>query len=244
MAIVAVEWPAPARVKAYYTTRSDGVSKGPYSQFNLATHVDDEPAAVAENRQRLRTQLELPEEPLWLRQTHSTLAIDASDYHDDIEADACYSHAHSQVCVVMTADCLPLLISNQAGTEVAAVHAGWRGLVNGAIENTLNKFQAPMSELLVWLGPAIGPRHFEVGAEVKQAFCDTEPMAEQAFVVSINAGRFMADIYTLARQRLQRQGVTQIFGGKLCTYSDAEQFYSFRRHAITGRMASLVWIEK
>jgi YfiH family protein len=244
MGIVTVDWPAPAGVRACYTTRSGGASVGEYREFNLATHVGDDAAAVTRNRRQLQTALELPQEPLWLNQTHSTTVVDAADYYPGVEADACYSRTPGKVCVVMTADCLPLLITNQTGTEVAAVHAGWRGLVNGAIENTLRKFQAPAAELGVWLGPAIGPQHFEVGPEVKQQFCAQDPQAEQAFVPGTNSGKYMADIYQLARQRLNRQGVTRIYGGDFCTYSENDRFYSFRRHATTGRMASLIWFEK
>jgi len=170
--------------------------------------------------------------------------IDARDYAPGVACDASYTREPGAVCVVMTADCLPLLITNAAGDEVAAVHAGWRGLANGAVENTLRRFRTAPAELLVWLGPAIGPEHFEVGEEVREAFCAFEPRASEAFAATAAPGKYMADIFLLARQRLQHFGVEQVYGGGVCTFSDAEQFYSFRREPVTGRMASLIWIEK
>lgn len=238
---ISVNWPAPDSVRAIITTRNGGQSLTPYASFNLAEHVGDNPISVQKNRQALVRSAQLPAEPLWLRQTHSTRVIDASQWQADVEADAIICDAPNQVCVVMTADCLPILITDKSGSQIAAVHAGWRGLLDGIIENTLAKFNAPASELMAWLGAAIGPEAFEVGPEVKEAFVAIDSRAESAFVPS-HSDRFLADIYQLARQRLSAQGVSAIYGGDYCTYTEKERFFSYRRDGITGRMATLIWI--
>ncbi len=233
------DWPAPANVQAGSTCRTGGVSRPPYDSLNLALHVGDDPAHVAHNRQRLA----LPAEPLWLEQVHSLKAVDAGrDYASPPKADAAYSRQAGRICAVMTADCLPLLICDRQGQEVAAIHAGWRGLLGGIIENTLACLVAPAEELLVWLGPAIGPQAYEVGEEVRQAFVQHSPQAAEAFVAG-RAGHWWMDIYALARQRLVAKHVTSIHGGTLCTFSDPEHYYSYRRDGVTGRMASVIWFE-
>lgn len=239
---ISVNWPAPDSVRAIITTRNGGQSLTPYASFNLAEHVGDNPISVQKNRQALVRSAQLPAEPLWLKQTHSTRVIDASQWQADVEADAIICDVPNLVCVVMTADCLPVLITDKSGSQIAAVHAGWRGLLHGIIENTLAKFNAPASELIVWLGAAIGPEAFEVGPEVKEAFVAIDSLAESAFVPS-HSDRFLADIYQLARQRLSAQGVSAIYGGDYCTYTEKERFFSYRRDGITGRMATLIWIE-
>jgi len=241
-AFISVNWPAPHHIKALTTTRNGGQSLAPYDSLNLGDHVGDNPDHVAANRQKLIETALLPNQPLWLKQTHSTDVIDSSRWQKDIEADAIVSASTNKLCAVMTADCLPLLITDTSGSQVAAVHAGWRGLQAGIIENTLAKFAKPRSDILVWLGPAIGPHAFEVGPEVKAAFLAVDPAAEAAFIAT-HADRYLADIYLLARQRLAAQGVTAIYGGDYCTYSEKERFFSFRRDGVTGRMASLIWIE-
>lgn len=237
-----VNWPAPNHIKAITTTRNGGQSIAPYDSLNLGDHVGDDPVLVASNRRILIKNAYLPTEPLWLEQTHSINAIDANQWQPEVEADAIMSNSANIVCAVMTADCLPVLITDRAGSQVAAVHAGWRGLQAGIIENTLAKFKAPSSEIIVWLGPAIGPQAFEVGPEVKAAFLAVDPLAESAFV-STYADRYLADIYQLARQRLTAQGITAVYGGDYCTFNEKQRFFSFRRDGVTGRMATLIWIE-
>lgn len=235
-------WPAPDNVRACVTTRLGGVSQPPYDSLNLADHVGDDPEAVAGNRRLLQAWLALPEEPRWLKQVHGT-AVPAADAirSDCCEADASFTQAAGTVCAVMTADCLPVLLCDREGTTVAAAHAGWRGLQAGILEQTVSQLAIPGEQLLAWLGPAIGPDAFEVGPEVREGFCAIEARAEQAFRPG-EGDRWFADIYQLARQRLQRCGVTAVYGGEFCTYHDARRFYSYRRDGVTGRMASLIWL--
>ena len=235
------DWPAPARVHALTTTRTGGVSLPPYESLNLGEHVGDVPAAVAANRERLRETLGLAVEPGWLRQVHGTCSVDAADSAADCEADAAFTRQSGVICTVLTADCLPVLLCDRKAEVVAAVHAGWRGLLNGVIEQTILKMAAT-GELMAWLGPAIGPQAFEVGDEVRGAFLSEDAASEDAFIPS-PAGRWLADIYALARLRLLRSGVTRISGGEHCTYSEPERFYSYRRDGQTGRVASLIWLE-
>nr|WP_313402739.1 peptidoglycan editing factor PgeF [Pseudomonas sp.] len=233
------DWPAPANVRACVTTRSGGVSVAPFDTFNLGDHVDDDPAAVASNRAHLVDMLGC--QPAWLRQVHGILVAEA-DPAVVIEADGNWTATPGIACTAMTADCLPALFCDRAGTRVAAAHAGWRGLAGGVLEATVKALGVAPQELLVWLGPAIGPSAFEVGAEVREAFVQQHAEAASAFVPSVNAGKFMADIYQLARIRLAAIGVTSVSGGGLCTYSDP-RFYSYRRSARTGRFASLIWLQ-
>jgi YfiH family protein len=231
------EWPAPAYVFAASTTRVGGISEGRYASLNLGAHVGDDPGAVRQNRGILKDALGLPAEPLWLEQVHGNEVLGK----EGSCADARVVGA-GQVAVVMTADCLPVLFTDLAGTQVAAAHAGWRGLEAGILENTVQAMQAESPEIMAWLGPAIGPDAFEVGDEVREAFLRHDANAVEAFRPS-PAGRWLADIYLLARQRLASVGIKQVYGGDLCTYSDEERFFSFRRDRETGRMASLIWIE-
>jgi hypothetical protein len=232
------DWPAPASVRACVTTRAGGVSQAPFDSLNLGDHVDDEPAAVAVNRQHLVESLGC--RPAWLKQVHSPDVVEA-DPAAVPTADASWSAAPGTACTVLTADCLPVLFCDRAGTRVAAAHAGWRGLAGGVLENTVAALDVAPAELLVWLGPAIGPESFEVGPEVCEAFLAQHAQAGQAFRPSKNPGRFMADIYQLARIRLAATGVTAIYGGGLDTFTDP-RFFSYRRMARTGRLASLVWL--
>jgi len=236
------DWPAPSRVRAVSTTRICGVSQSPYASLNLGDHVGDAPGAVAENRARLRSVLSLPAEPCWLQQVHGNCAVDAAEQTWPCQADAAYTDQPGVVCAVLTADCLPLLLCDRAGTRVAAVHAGWRGLANGVIERALAGFATSGSELMAWLGPAIGPRAFEVGDEVRAEFVAHDAAAASAFQ-SARAGHWYADLYTLARQRLAACAVTAVYGGDCCTFTDAARFYSYRRDGSTGRMASLIWLD-
>lgn len=215
----------------------------PYDSLNLGDHVGDDPRAVAENRARLRNVLSLPAEPCWLQQVHGSCAVDAAAQALPCQADAAYTDQSGVVCAVLTADCLPLLLCDRAGTRVAAVHAGWRGLASGVIERALEGFAASGNELMAWLGPAIGPRAFEVGDAVRAEFVAHATAATAAFQAG-RAGHWYADLYTLARQRLAARGVTAVYGGDHCTFSDAARFYSFRRDGVTGRMASLIWLDQ
>ncbi|MCP8463862.1 peptidoglycan editing factor PgeF [Pseudomonas sp. ZM23] len=233
------DWPAPENVRACVTTRAGGVSAEPFDNFNLGDHVGDDPAAVAENRRRLTAGLAC--RPAWLNQVHG-VEVARADPSRVVEADASWSSTPGVACTVMTADCLPVLFCDRAGTRVAAAHAGWRGLADGVLEATVEALDVDPGELLVWLGPAIGPQAFEVGPEVREAFVAQHPQAADAFVASQRPGRFMADIYRLARIRLAAKGVDAVYGGGLCTVTDSERFYSYRRSPRTGRLASLVWL--
>jgi polyphenol oxidase len=204
--------------------------------------VGDALEAVRSNRQRLREALQLPAEPYWLNQVHGTAVVEAGSGATPPDADACIARAPDRVCAVMTADCLPVLLCSRSGDRVAAAHAGWRGLAGGVLESTVSSLGLPGSELLAWLGPAIGPDVFEVGDEVRIAFTARDAAAEQAFRPSHRAGHWLADIFLLARQNLARQGVTAVYGGGLCTVSDDKRFFSYRRDGRTGRMASLIWM--
>jgi len=237
--LIRPDWPAPPNVAACSTTREGGVSRGPWASLNLGDHVGDDPAAVQRNRVRLAEALKLPGEPQWLQQVHGTAVCTPG--HAVACADACIDDRPGRVCVVMTADCLPVLLCNRRGTRVGAAHAGWRGLLAGVLEQTVAAFADPPSDLLAWLGPAIGPGAFEVGDEVRAAFVDEDSAGADCFV-DHGPGHWLADIYGLARQRLLRAGVTAVSGGGLCTYSDPARFFSYRREHRTGRMASLVWL--
>jgi YfiH family protein len=224
------DWPAPANVRALVSTRAFG---------NLADHVGDEKSAVATRRAALRAHL--PAEPLWLTQVHGTRCVDAVASPAGIEADASWAGSPRAVCAVLTADCLPILFCDAAGTKVAAAHAGWRGLAAGVVEATVAAMAVAPERLIAWLGPAIGPSAFEVGDEVRDIFIGRDPAAESAFVAR-QPGKWWCDLYALARLRLARLGVSAIFGGQHCTCSETELFYSYRRERETGRMASLVWL--
>jgi YfiH family protein len=270
------DWPAPPGVRAFMTTRAGGVGQAPFDRFNTATHVGDDPAAVAENRRLLRR--DLPAEPLWLNQVHGVRVIelvsppspkggraasgsahagDSLESPPDLlfqggeitpEADACMTREPGQVCVVQTADCLPVLFCDQDGTVVAAAHAGWRGLAGGVLEETIKAMGVAPERILAWLGAAIGPAAFEVGEEVREAFVSQHAMAGIAFRPALPGTldeaprKWLADLYALARIRLAAAGVERVFGGGLCTFSDRERFFSYRREPMTGRMATFIWL--
>jgi hypothetical protein len=235
------DWPAPPWVKAYTTTRLGGHSISPYDSFNLADHVGDDPINVAANREQLIHTLNLPSAPLWLTQVHGCCVVAAEASQVGKQADAAYTDQKGQVCAVLTADCLPVLFCDRAGTRVAVAHAGWRGLAAGILEATVRHLEVPPSEILVWLGPAIGPHAFEVGDEVREAFITTLPQAALAFTAH-RYHHWLADLYLLARQRLAQHYVTAVYGGNYCTYTDSKHFYSYRRDNVTGRMATLIWL--
>jgi len=243
LGLIEPDWPAPTGVRACATTRAGGISAPPYAELNLAAHVGDVPAAVVANRQRLRQRLDLPEEPRWLEQVHGVHVVDAALVRRGVTAaDGMYARQAGQVCVVLTADCVPALICDRDASVVAAVHAGWRGLAAGVLEAAVSATAVPATRLIVWLGPAIGPQAFEVGDEVRAAFLSSDPGAASAFAAA-GPARWLADLYALARRRLARCGVTHCYGGHWCTYSDTRRFYSYRRDGTTGRMATLIWLE-
>jgi YfiH family protein len=223
------------------------VSQPPFHSFNLGGHVGDAPADVAANRKQLRKILSLPAEPYWLNQIHGTYVVDLDGEPGGLpEADASITTTPNTVCAVLTADCLPVLFCDQAGSQVAAAHAGWRGLAAGVLEAIVASFTAPPEQIIAWMGPAIGPQAFEVGDEVRQAFCEFDPVAAEAFVAipsETNEKKWLADVYQLARRRLAVVGVTAVYGGGRCTFTEADDFFSFRRDGKAGRMASLVWVE-
>lgn len=237
------DWNAPAWVRALSTTRQGGVSAGVYASLNLAGHVGDDWAAVRRNRALLNEQAGLPAEPIWLNQVHGCAVYESARVaHATGDADASVAFWGGAVCAVMTADCLPVLLCDEAGTVVAAAHAGWRGLAGGVIEATVQRMRRPPAQLQAWLGPAIGPAHFEVGDEVRARFCEIDAEAATAFRRNA-AGRWLADLPMLARQRLARLGVAAVHGGDVCTFADRDRFFSYRRDGVTGRMASLIWID-
>lgn len=243
--IIPVNWAAPSHVKAYATTRQNGYSLPPYASLNLGAHVGDDPVLVAKNRQHLQDHLHLPQAPNWLEQTHSTCACNLDQPPLKQSYDASYSRTRGKVCAVLTADCLPLLVCDKKGTQVAAIHAGWRGLLAGIIEKTLKQAGFSPNDSLVWLGAAISSATFEVGKEVYQAFVTHDPAHQQAFIQGKDNEHYYADIYQLARQRLQTWGLdpTQITGGDYCTYRQNDLFFSYRRDGQTGRIASLIYLE-
>ena len=245
-------WPAPKNVHALQTNRHKGHSHSPFDSLNFGMHVNDNPMHVAQNRQLLSEHL--PSEPVWLNQTHSITVVDAANTTCLPNADASFSTKKNVVCVVMTADCLPVLLCDKAGTIVIAVHAGWRGLCDGAIEASIDKAcraaQIMPADLMAWLGPAIGPNAFEVGAEVRDQFIMQDGQAEAAFKPHKNdnqeQNKWLANIYQIAAQRLNNCSVSQVYGGGIesdfCTFTQKEQFFSYRRDGVTGRMASLIWL--
>jgi len=243
MEFIHPNWPAPSNVKALQTTRNGGLSLDAFASLNMGMHVGDDPIVVAKNRQLLSAYL--PSEPVWVNQVHGINVIDAAASSCLQNADASYTNKPNVVCVTMTADCLPVLLCDQKGKVVAAVHAGWRGLCDGVIEAAVAKMQVPVNEILAWLGPAIGPNAFEVGDEVRSQFMARDAQAELAFVA--RSDKWLCNLYLIAQQRLQRMGVTQIYGAGIdedfCTYSDEARFFSYRRDNVTGRMASLIWLE-
>lgn len=241
---------APANVGALTTLRSGGVSLAPYDDgitgkngLNLAAHVGDNPEFVRQNRARLRRLL--PSEPAWLSQTHSTIVVDASHAINAPEADASFATERGVVCATLTADCLPVLLCDAQGTVVAAAHAGWRGLADGILEQTVQAMRgAGAQDILAWFGPAIGPGSFEVGNDVLEAFIARGENRRTAFApLAGQHGKYLADIYQLARMTLNEVGVKRISGGGLCTVIDRHRFYSYRRDEVTGRMASLIWLK-
>jgi YfiH family protein len=239
---LAPDWPVPPGVRVISTLRGGGVSHGRYASLNLGDHVEDDAARVADNRRQLRSAARLPAEPDWLEQVHGVAVADLDQPMVSKTADAAVTRQVGRVCAILTADCLPMILAARSGESVAAAHAGWRGLAAGVIESTVRALGLPGEQLQAWLGPAIGPKNFEVGTEVREALVAGDAAAESAFRPNAR-GRFMADLGLLAKQRLERLGVHRIYGGGDCTYADPKRFFSHRRDGLTGRQATLIWRE-
>ncbi len=233
-------WSAPSSIRACCTTRTGGVSEPPFDGFNLAKHVGDDENNVTRNRALLRQSLELPGEPCWIRQTHGTRVV-TLEQDPGRDADAAVTRKRGKVAVVMTADCLPVLLCNRAGTEVAAVHAGWRGLQAGIVESALDAMDSPADSVIAWIGPGISRGYFEVGDEVRAAFAGTIDGALEYFL-SNRPNHWLCDLGGLAERVLARRGVSQVYRDSHCSYRDAGLLYSYRRDGTTGRMATLIWI--
>lgn len=233
------DWPAPDNVHAATTLRTGGASRAKFASLNPALHVNDDPDSVNLNRKALSTMLDLPSAPIWLEQVHGTRVIKAEQNNTVLQqADASYTDQSKTVCTILTADCLPILLCNSDGSKVAAIHAGWRGLLAGIISHTVKALNT--SQLMAWLGPAIGPECFEIGSEVQTAFIEKSIKNAVAFKPT-NPDKFLADIYQLARIELASLGIKQVYGGDFCTVTDKQRFYSYRRDGETGRMATLIW---
>lgn len=247
MQLITPNWPAPMHVKAFSTTRLGGVSSGPFNELNLGTHVGDDAAAVVNNRAMLEQAVNLPSAPLWLEQTHSIEVIEHTGQVTNngasngavIAADGAYTHASNHVCVVMTADCLPLLLTNKQGDRVAAVHAGWRGMADGIIEQAVTKLDCDPQDVFAWAGPCISQQAFEVGLEVKQQLGGPD----SAYRAHKEVTKVYANLTQLAQHRLAQLGIDAFFTNDHCTYKESERFFSYRRDGQTGRMATLIWFE-
>lgn len=239
--LIRPDWPAPARVQAASTTRAGGISSGPYSALNLGDHVGDADTAVNENRRLTGEALNLKQQPRWLRQVHRTSVAKLDGSIVTEPADAAVTDRAAEVCVIMTADCLPVLLCDRSGTVVAAAHCGWRSLSAGVLENTVKAMWVEPGAIMAWLGPAIGPAVYEVGDEVMQAFVDQDVHATAAFSHQPN-GKWLCDLYALARMRLAALGVKEIYGGGFCTLSDKDRFFSYRRDGECGRMGTFIWL--
>lgn len=257
--LIRPDWPAPSRVRAASTLRRGGVSRGAFRSLNLGARAGDDPAAVSANRRLLRRALALPAEPSWLRQAHGNCAVRllpagvelaamnqgravAAPGDGAPEADAAWTDRPGVVCAVLTADCLPVLVCDRKGTRIAAVHCGWRGLAAGILESAIGAMGVPGDGVMAWLGPAIGPGHFEVGPEVREALRRDARAPGAAFRPSARDGHWYCDLYAVARHQLAGLGVLEVHGGGLCTHSDPARFYSHRRDGRTGRMATLIWM--
>ena len=241
------DWDAPAHVRAFVTTRAGGVSRGEYASMNLGSRSGDDAAHVARNREIVRG--ELPSDPRWMAQVHGidVANLDRLDDSKVATADAAVASRPGRVGVVLTADCMPLFVTDRKGSRVGVAHAGWRGMAGGVVESTVAAFEGPREDLMAWMGPAIGPKAFEVGPEVREAFMEDDPGAAEHFIAKASspAGprKYLADLYGLARRRLARAGVREVRGGGFCTFTEADRFFSYRREQKSGRMGAFIWIE-
>lgn len=236
------QWPSPKGVAAISTTRLGGFGDGPFESLNLGLNCGDDDQVVARNRALLTERLGLPRQPAWLNQVHGSEVVDLAHYRPGVKADAATSRLPGQVCAVLTADCLPVLLCDREGSSVAAAHGGWRGLAAGVLAATVNAMGADPGQLMAWLGPAIGPAAFEVGPEVMEAFVKNDPTMVSAFQPG-RGDRLQADLFAIARHQLRALGLTEIHGGGQCTHSDEKHFFSYRRDGRCGRMMSAIWLE-
>jgi YfiH family protein len=252
--LITPEWAAPANVRAVMTTRRGGVSAPPWDSLNVGVHVGDSEACVLQNRGRIREAAGLPSEPVWLEQVHGTSVVALDEMHssaavagDRPRADAAVTFRAGVVCAIQVADCMPVLFAARDGSVVGAAHAGWRGLAGGVLEAAVQAMGKPAGDVVAWLGPAIGPEYFEVGEDVVDAFTRAAAPADleatQAAFRPKSAGKWLADLYALARLRLAALGITQVTGGGRCTVSEKDTFFSYRRDGQTGRMAALIWLK-
>lgn len=243
--IIKPNWKVPEHIRAFATTRIGGYSEGKYSSFNLALHVEDDPQNVENNRSLLKECLDLPQEPLWLNQTHGNKIVCADTAHTSLpEADGSFAKTPNKICIIMTADCLPVLLTNKKGSIVAALHCGWRGLFNGIIHECIKVFTKCQDDVIAWLGPAISAAAYEVNDELKENFEQKNPLFTTAFKAS-KPGHWYMDLYLIAKIQLQENSVKEIYGGQFCTYNEDERFYSYRRdQGRTGRMATGIWISR
>jgi YfiH family protein len=242
--VIDAQWTAPRRVHAFTTTRAGGVSVGDFAQLNLADHVGDDSDRVEENRQRLVSLCNLPSEPLWLEQVHGTRVVNATTTATHVRADSSYADGPGVVCAVLTADCVPVFLCNRLGDRIGIIHVGWRGLAAGVVEKALEQLGMTRSDVLAWLGPAIGPRAFEIGEDVKSALHDGYPGFESCFTKAPEAHKWMANLYALVCRRLHYSGIDNChYDESLCTFSQPDRFFSYRRDRDCGRMASVIWID-
>jgi YfiH family protein len=239
---IQANWPAATHVHAVSTTRVGGFSFAPYDSLNLAMHVGDQPELVEKNRRELTKALSIPSAPIWLRQVHGAAVVEANDGNLGKDADGSYTHCSDIVCAVLTADCLPVFLCDNAGQQIAVLHAGWKGLHAGVIASCIKEFASPHESIMAWLGPAIGPEAFEVGNDVYTAFTLIDDSFAECFVPCAE-NKWLADIYALATRLLNRSGVTSIYGGGYCTYTESDKYFSYRRDGQCGRMASLIWMD-
>jgi YfiH family protein len=239
--LITPNWDAPNHVVAFTTTRAGGCSAAPFNRLNLGTNSGDKLADVEQNRGILRNELSLPNEPAWLNQVHQATVIEVNDEQLLVDADASFSREAQQICTVLTADCLPILLTNRQGTEVAAIHAGWRSLAGGIIENTVAQLQSPHEELIAWLGPAICGNCYEVGNEVYDAFTAHDSTAAAIFIET-RENHWLANLPALAQRRLKKLKIEHIFCSNRCTLEEPELFFSYRRDGATGRMASMIYM--
>ncbi|NKB38898.1 MAG: peptidoglycan editing factor PgeF [Gammaproteobacteria bacterium] len=235
-------WPAPPRIRAGTTTRLQGLSRSPYESFNLAEHVGDDREDVAANRSLLRQGLSLPSSPLWLKQVHGARITNEKEWHKEIEADACCTNQADVVCAVLSADCLPLLLCDNKGLQIGALHLGWRGVAAGLIESSIENFSCDVVNLIAWIGPHIRQQHYEIGTDVYDIFQNRDPGTDRAFIPD-GKGKWQLSLAQLVNYELEKCGISQIYDCQACTYAEPLHFFSYRRQAITGRMATLIWID-
>lgn len=239
---IAANWSVPNWIKAGTTTRQAGINLSPYARLNLARNVGDRPEHVERNRAFLQRELQLPSAPLWLRQEHGKQVINSDGWTANVSADACYTSRKGAVCAILTADCLPLLLCNKDGSEIAAIHVGWRGLCKNIIDETLSRFDSDHDDISAWIGPHIHAENYEVGADMRLACLQAFPGTEHAFIPG-RQGHWCASLEALVRHTLSNSGISMIFGCNRCTFAEQHDFFSYRRQKVTGRMASLIWME-